>query len=143
MSNLLDNYKKYYNMSEGAEAQYWDKVRKNYKRGTEEWQEADQKYLEAKEKYAEKLKEIEDDYKEKVLEVNKKLKEDKAELTEKYNSELESREKAIKDAFGLFDSFESESADGKTLLFNIKSQVAGYQDWTEQINKLSKKRDIE
>ena len=139
MSNLLDNYKKYYNMSEGAEAQYWDKVRKNYKRGTEERQEADQKYLEAKEKYAEKLKEIEDDYKEKVLEVNKKLKEDKAELTEKYNSELESREKAIKDAFGLFDSFESESADGKTLLFNIKSQVAGYQDWTEQINKLSKK----
>ena len=139
MSNLLDDYKKYYNMSEGAEAQYWDKVRKNYKRGTEERQEADQKYLEAKEKYAEKLKEIEDDYKEKVLEVNKKLKEDKAELTEKYNSELESREKAIKDAFGLFDSFESESADGKTLLFNIKSQVAGYQDWTEQINKLSKK----
>lgn len=139
MSDLLSEYKQYYNMSEKAETQYWDKVRKNYKKGTKERQEADQKYLEAKEKYAEKLKKIEDDYKEKVLEVDKKLKEDKDELTEKYNSELESRKKAINDAFGLFDSFESESADGKTLLFNIKSQVAGYQDWTDQINKLSSK----
>ena len=139
MSNILNAYKTYYNMSYKAEADYWDIVRKKYKKGTDERLEADQKYLDAKEKYTEKLKDINEDYAEKEAEINKKLKEDQEDLTEKYTSELADRQKAIKDAFGLFDNFESESENGHTLLRNAKAQVLGYQDWTEQIDKLSGK----
>lgn len=139
MSNMLSSYKTYYDMSEKAEMDYWDLVRKNYTEGTEERLEADEKYLDAREKYYDKLTDLEDDYKDKVEEVNKKLTDDIAELDDKYKSSLSDREKAIKDAFGLFDEFTSESADGKTLLFNIKTQAAGYEDWMQQIQELSGK----
>ena len=139
MSNMLSSYKTYYDMSEKAEMDYWNLVRKNYAEGTEERLEADEKYLDAKEKYYDKLTDLEDDYKDKVEEVNKKLADDIAELDDKYKSSLSDREKAIKDAFGLFDEFTSESADGKTLLFNIKTQAAGYEDWMQQIQELSGK----
>lgn len=139
MSNMLSSYKTYYDMSEKAEMDYWDLVRKNYTEGTEERLEADEKYLDAREKYYDKLTDLEDDYKDKVEEVNKKLADDIAELDDKYKSSLSDREKAIKDAFGLFDEFTSESADGKTLLFNIKTQAAGYEDWMQQIQELSGK----
>ena len=139
MSNMLSSYKTYYDMSEKAEMEYWNLVRKNYAEGTEERLEADEKYLDAREKYYDKLTDLEDDYKDKVEEVNKKLADDIAELDDKYKSSLSDREKAIKDAFGLFDEFTSESADGKTLLFNIKTQAAGYEDWMQQIQELSGK----
>lgn len=139
MSNMLSSYKTYYDMSEKAEMDYWDLVRKNYTEGTEERLEADENYLDAREKYYDKLTDLEDDYKDKVEEVNKKLADDIAELDDKYKSSLSDREKSIKDAFGLFDEFTSESADGKTLLFNIKTQAAGYEDWMQQIQELSGK----
>ena len=139
MSDLLSAYQTYYNMSEKAEMQYWDIIRRRFTQGTEERLEADEKYLDAREKYTDKLKELEDDYKEKVEEVNKKLKDDIADLTDQYKSELEDRTKSIRDAFGLFDEFTSESADGKTLLFNIQAQAAGYEDWMKQIEELSGK----
>ncbi len=139
MSNMLSSYKTYYDMSEKAEMDYWDLVRKNYTEGTEERLEADEKYLDAREKYYDKLTDLEDDYNDKVEEVDKKLKEDIAELDEKFKSSLDDRTKAIQDSFGLFDKFESESADGKTLLVNIKAQALGYEDWMQQIQELSGK----
>ena len=139
MNSILTAYKTYYDMSEKAEMDYWDRIRRQYTQGTEERLEADEKYLDAREKYTDKLKDLEDDYKDKVEDVNKKLKDDIAELTDKYKSDLEDRKKAIKDAFGLFDEFKSESADGKTLLFNIKAQAVGYEDWMQQIEQLSGK----
>lgn len=139
MSNMLSSYKTYYDMSEKAEMEYWNLVRKNYAEGTEERLEADEKYLDAREKYYDKLTDLEDDYNDKVEEVNKKLKEDIAELDEKFKSSLDDRTKAIQDSFGLFDKFESESADGKTLLVNIKAQALGYEDWMQQIQELSGK----
>ena len=139
MNSILTAYKTYYDISEKAEMDYWDRIRRQYTQGTEERLEADEKYLDAREKYTDKLKDLEDDYKDKVEDVNKKLKDDIAELTDKYKSDLEDRKKAIKDAFGLFDEFKSESADGKTLLFNIKAQAVGYEDWMQQIEQLSGK----
>lgn len=139
MSTLLSTYQTYFDMSEKAEEQYWDAVRKQYKEGTDERLQADEKYLAAKEKLTEKLKDIEDDYQDKVEDVNKKLKDDIADLTQKYKDELADRAKSIKDAYGLFDEFTSESADGKTLLFNIKAQAAGYEDWSQQLDELEGK----
>lgn len=139
MSTLLSTYQTYFDMSLKADEQYWDAVRDQYEEGTEERLQADEKYLAAKEKLTEKLKDIEDDYKDKVEEVDKKLKDDIEDLTQKYNDALADRTKTIKDAFGLFDEFTSESADGKTLLFNLQAQAAGYEDWSKQLDELAGK----
>lgn len=137
MDNILDAYTTYANLSEKAEMDYWDKVREQYDKGTDERLEADQKYYDAKKEYDEKLLELEEDYNEKEQDIYDERDDRIEELNEKYKDALEDRKKAIKDAFGLFDEFESESADGKTLLFNLKTQVAGYEDWREQLDKLS------
>lgn len=139
MNTLLSNYQTYFNLSEKAEVDYWNTVRKQYAAGTEERLEADEQYLKAKEKYTEKLKDLEEDYLDAVKDVNDELQDSIEELNQTYNNKLQERTDAIKDAFGLFDEFYSESADGKTLLFNIKAQAAGYEDWMEQLDELSGK----
>lgn len=137
MDDILDAYTTYWDLSEKAEMDYWDTVRRQYTVGTDERLEADQKYFDAKKEYNDKLIELEEDYNDKISEINDKLKEDIEDLNEDYKDALEDRKKAIAEAFGLFDEFESESADGKTLLFNLKTQVAGYEDWRDQLDKLS------
>lgn len=137
MDDILDAYTTYWDLSEKAEMDYWDTVRRQYTVGTDERLEADQKYFDAKKEYNDKLIELEEDYNDKISDINDKLKEDIEDLNEDYKDALEDRKKAIAEAFGLFDEFESESADGKTLLFNLKTQVAGYEDWREQLDKLS------
>ena len=137
MDDILDAYTTYWDLSEKAEMDYWDAVRRQYTVGTDERLEADQKYFDAKKEYNDKLIELEEDYNDKISDINDKLKEDIEDLNEDYKDALEDRKKAIAEAFGLFDEFESESADGKTLLFNLKTQVAGYEDWREQLDKLS------
>lgn len=139
MSTLLETYQNYFNMSEEAEVEYWDAVRRQYAEGTEERLKADEKYLDAKKTWTEKLKDLEDDYNDKVKEVNDNLKDELSNLDQKYNDSLADRKKAIEDAFGLFDAFESESDTGKTLLSNIKTQAAGYEDWMQQLEELSGK----
>lgn len=141
MSTILSNYQTYYNMSEKAEMQYWNIVRKKYKEGTDERLEADQQYLEAKEKYYDKLDELADDYADKVKDVKDELADNIQELTDTYENELQDQKDAIMNAFDLFDEFTSESDTGETLLFNIKTQVAGYEDWEKTLKNL-KARNI-
>lgn len=137
MDDILDAYTTYVNLSEKAEMDYWATVRDQYEEGTDERLEADKKYYDAKKEHDEKLLELEEDYNEKEKDIYDERDERIEELNEKYKDALEDRKKAIMDAFDLFDEFESESADGKTLLFNLKTQVAGYEDWREQLDKLS------
>ena len=135
----LDVYKTYYKTSERAEVQYWDIVRKKFKAGTAERLQADQKYYEAKEAYNEKLESLNDDYYDNCKELNEKLEDDIAELTDAYTSAVADRKDSIYSSFDLFDEFSSTSKSGKTLLYNLKSQVAGIADWEQQLEKLGKK----
>lgn len=135
----LDVYKTYYKTSERAEVQYWDIVRKKFKTGTAERLQADQKYYEAKEAYNEKLESLNDDYYDNCKELNEKLEDDIAELTDAYTSAVADRKDSIYSSFDLFDEFSSTSKSGKTLLYNLKSQVAGIADWEQQLEKLGKK----
>ena len=127
-SDLLSEWETYFDMSALAEEQYWDRVRKKYKQGTEDRAKADQKYLEAKKARNEKLKALEDDLTKKTQDA-----------TDKYNDALQSRIDTLKSAFDLFDAFESESASGEQLLFNMQSQAEGYQYWREQVDALHKR----
>lgn len=123
---ILSNYQTYYDLSERAIVQYWDTVRKRYAAGTSDRIKADTEYLNAKKTYTEKLKSIEDDYANKVKETN-----------EEYTDAVKNRKQAIMDSYGLFDKFESKSETGETLLFNIKAQAAGYEEWGKSIAELS------
>lgn len=157
----LDTYKQYFKVSERAEVDYWDTVRKKFKRGTKEREEADKKYFQAKSTLNESLKKLEDDYCNNVTDVNAKLKEDiqdvnddlkdsiddvTKEMQEKiddlnktYADSVKSRQESIYNSFKLTDKFYSESDSGSTLLYNLKTQVVGMEDWQEQIQKLRDK----
>ena len=135
-SSLLSVYQTYFNMSEKAEMQYWDAVRKQYAVGTDERLEADQEYLDAKEAYYEKLEELEEEYADAVKDIEEDLADNIDDLTESYNDSLQDRIDTIRDAYNLFDEFTSESSDGKTLLFNLQSQAAGYEAWSDALDAL-------
>lgn len=126
--SLLDNYTTYYDLSLKAEMAYWNKIRLQYAVGTENRIEADRKYLDAKQKYNEKLKDIEDDYAAKIEDANKR-----------YTDALESRKSEIMSAYDLFDYFESSSASGQELLYNLQTQAAGYEEWNKSIDDLANK----
>ncbi len=135
----LETYKTYYQVSAKAEVQYWETVRKKFDEGTQERIEADQKYYEAKENYNLKLEDLNQEYYENVKEVNEKLEDDIQSLTDTYNDAVKERKDAIYSSFGLFDEFESTSSSGQTLLYNLKTQVAGIADWEQQLSALGKK----
>ena len=125
---LIGDYQVYYEMSEKAEMQYWDKIRRHYKLGTEDRIKADQQYYNAKKTYTEKLKQIEDDYAEKIKSAN-----------QTYKDALEQRKEQIMSAYNLEDYFESSSATGKELLYNLQTQAAGYKEWNKSIAQLQKR----
>lgn len=135
----LDAYKTYYQVSERAEMQYWNKVRKKFKEGTAERIEADRKYYEAKENYNNKLEELNEEYYENCKEVNEKLEDDINSLMETYKESVASRKESILSSFNLFDEFSSTSSSGATLLYNLKTQVAGIADWEQQLQTLGDK----
>ena len=137
---ILDTYKTYYEISEAAEVEYWDIVRKQYAAGTQERIDADKHYFEAKKNLNDKLKALEDDYRDKVKEVNDELERGIQELTDKYNSAVQQRAEAIYGAFGWQDEFKSESVTGKQLVFNAESQAAGYAFWRDELNDLESRQ---
>lgn len=136
MTSILSAYTTYYDLSAKAEMQYWETIRQQYEEGTDERLEADQKYLEAKEDYYEELEDLEEDYADAVKDIEEQLADDIEDLTDSYNDALDSRISELKDAFSLFDEFTSESEDGQTLLFNLQSQAAGYEAWSDALDAL-------
>lgn len=137
---ILDTYKTYYEVSEAAEVEYWDIVRKQYAAGTQERIDADKHYFEAKKNLNDKLKALEDDYRDKVKQVNEDLERGIQELTDKYNSAVQQRAEAIYGAFGWQDEFKSESVSGQQLVFNAQSQAAGYAFWRDELNALESRQ---
>ena len=117
--------------------QYWDIARKQFKEGTDERIAADQKYYETKQTYYDKLEELDQEYVDNTKTVNDQLKSDIESTTKEYEDAVKNRSDSIKSSFGLFDSFYSESASGKQLIQNLKSQVAGIADWEKEIAILS------
>ena len=135
----LEAYKMYFQVSAQAEIEYWDIVRKQFKEGTAERIEADEKYFEAKENLTEQLKELEDDYDEKCKEVNENRKEEIDELNEAYKEAVKERKNEILSSTGIFEKFESTGYTKDRLLYNLKTQVAGVEIWKNDLAKLEGK----
>lgn len=137
--SLLETYKTYYKMSAKAEMDYWNIARKQFKAGTEERIEADQKYLEAKEEYEKQKLELDEDYKEKKEKIEKELSENIQELEEKRNSAVADRKKDILSSMNNFDAWDASGYTQDALIYNMKTQVEGLKLWESQLQELSGK----
>lgn len=138
-SSILSTYKKFYNVSSKAEMEYWDIVRKQFKKGTEERTNADAEYVKAKQSYYDDLIDIEDAYREKSEKINSDLYDDIKKLNDAYSDAVASRKADILGQFSLFENWDSTGYDADTLLYNLQTQVSGLALWEQQFEELSKK----
>lgn len=137
--DLLDKYKVYYKVSAKAEMEYWNLARQQFKTGTDERIEADQKYLEACQDYYDQRKELDEEYAENSKQINDDLADSVKELQDTYKDAVTSRKQDILSSMNLFESWDATGYDGDTLLYNLKTQVAGLALWEQQLEELGKK----
>lgn len=137
--DILDKYKVYYKVSAKAEAQYWNQARKQFKAGTDERIEADQKYYEALQDWYDQRKELDEDYADNVKEINEELQDGVKELQDAYEDAVQSRKEDILSQMDLFEAWDSTGYDADTLLYNLKTQVAGLSLWEQQLEELGNK----
>ncbi len=114
-------------------------ARQQFNAGTDERIEADQKYLEAKQEWYEQQKELDEDYAENSRKINEKLENDIKDLQDAYEDAYESRKSEILSSMDLFEAWDSTGYDAETLIYNLKTQVAGLTLWEQQLEELGEK----
>ena len=137
--SILDSYKVYYKVSAKAEADYWNIARQQFAVGTDERIEADQNYLEALQEFYDQRKELDEDYAESSQDINDQLADSVKELQDTYKDAVESRKQDILSSMNLFESWDASGYDSNTLLYNLKTQVAGLTLWEQQLEELGRK----
>ncbi len=137
--DILNKYKVYYKVSAKAEMEYWKKARQQFKTGTDERIEADRKYLEALQEFYDQRKELDEEYAENSQAINDELKESVEELQDAYKEAVQSRKEDILSQMDLFEAWDSSGYDADTLLYNLKTQVAGLTLWEQQLEELGTK----
>ena len=137
--DILSKYKTYYKVSAKAEADYWDIARRQFAEGTDERIEADQKYFDALQDWYDQRKELDEEYAENSKDINDRLIEDIEDLQDAYKEAVTSRKEDILSQMNLFEAWDSTGYDADTLLYNLKTQVAGLTLWEQQLEELGKK----
>ena len=137
--DILDKYKVYYKVSAKAEAEYWDIVRKQFKTGTDERIEADQKYYETLQESYDQRRKLDEEYANDSQKINDRLAESVRDLQDAYHEAVNSRKRDILSSMNLFESWDATGYDADTLIYNLKTQVAGLALWEEQLEELGKK----
>lgn len=136
---ILSNYKTYYKVSAKAEAQYWNIARKQFKEGTQERIDADQKYFDALQEMYDQRESLDENYAERSKEINDELKESAQELQDAYHDAVASRKQDILSSMNLFESWDASGYDANTLINNLKTQVEGLALWEQQLDKLKER----
>ena len=137
--DILDKYKVYYKVSAKAEMDYWNIARKQFKAGTDERIEADQKYLEAQQDWYDQRKELDEDYLENSKDINDELEESIKDLQDAYKDAVSERKKDILSSMDLFEAWDSDGYTMDTLLYNLETQVKGLALWEQQLEKLKER----
>lgn len=156
----LENRKVYNEVSYKDEMDYWNKVRKEFKKGTQNRIDADKLYLDAKKNYeneleeinqneiaaeqekAEKIAEINESYREKVNSAVDDMKSSIESLKESYSDAVTSRASNIVSGLSLFDAYEDKTdpyLSGALLQQNLTSQVRALEDWSSNLDNLRSK----
>lgn len=136
---ILSDYKTYYKVSAQAEVQYWDIARKQFKTGTQERIDADQKYFDALQELYDQRKELDEDYAERSKEINEDLKDSVQELQDAYHDAVSSRKQDILSSMNLFEAWDASGYNADTLINNLKTQVEGLALWEQQLEKLKER----
>lgn len=137
--DILDKYKVYYKVSAKAEMDYWNLARQQFEKGTDERIEADQNYLKACQEYYDQRKELDEEYAENSKDINEDLTKNIQDLQDAYHDSVQSRKQDILSSMNLFESWDASGYDSDTLLYNLKTQVAGLALWEQQLEELGKK----
>lgn len=138
-SGAIDAWKTYFNISEKAELDYWDKIRKIKSLSAAQQLQADKAYNEASKQYEESRKEAYEEYAEKIKDINDDLKSNIENLESSYADAVKATTDTIMGSYDLFDTFLSESVSGKELLENMRMQAWGYGEWEKDLDTLRKK----
>lgn len=138
-SGALDTWKTYFNVSEKAEMEYWDKIRRISGLSYAQQLEADRAYNDASKQYQEDRMEAYEDYAEKVKDINDDLKSSIDDLESSYADSVKSTTDTIMGSYDVFDTFLSESVSGKELLENMRMQAWGYGEWEKDLETIRKK----
>ena len=134
----LQKEKDYDRLSLAQEVEYWAKIRDQFEKGSEEWEDANLEWYNTRKDLLEKMQDIEDEYNENVKEANEDLIDSIQEVTDSYNESVKSRADAIADSMSLFDAFDYGTAlSGKDLLDNLQTQVDGLEEWTKELDTLA------
>lgn len=127
-------------MSLTQELAAWEKLQKNYKKGSDERKQIDQSIYETKKKIHDQLTSLTDEYTAKVADANARLIASEKALTDEYKKAVDDRTASLVSFAGIFDEV-SQSSDitGQKLLENLQGQVAVFETWSKNIQLLAKK----
>ena len=146
-SSYVSRQKRLYGMSYKQEADYWKKILAKVKKGSTQYQEAYDNYLEAKinataetkEKNAELLT-AEQNFVDRLREIQQKLTDDIQAARDAYAAAVEDRRQSILSDFNLFDRYRKKvTISGDKLIENIRSQVAATKDYETAMKALEKR----
>lgn len=136
----LANYKVYNNLLLSEEVAYWDAIRKQVNDGTQARIDADKEYFNAKKDLNNKSVKAEEEYTDKVASAYEDLNNKISDLNKEYRDAVENRTDEIKNAYGLFDEFKSNTdLTSDDLLSNLEGQVEGLRQWRGNLDTLAQR----
>lgn len=136
----LNNMKEVNDISVKAEMTYWKKIKKETKKGSAGYKQANREVRKLRKQLNEELKQLNQDYANDVAEVKKQLLSDIKDVTDAYDEAVASRQQDILSSLGLFDAFESETENTKeSLMSNLQGQVDALNEWVNLLTSLEKR----
>lgn len=136
----LNNMKEVNDISVKAEMIYWKKIKKETKKGSAGYKQANREVRKLRKQLNEELKQLNQDYANDVAEVKKQLLSDIKDVTDAYDEAVASRQQDILSSLGLFDAFESETENTKeSLMSNLQGQVDALNEWANLLTSLEKR----
>ena len=136
----LNNIKEVNDVSVKAEMIYWKKIKKETKKGSAGYKQANREVRKLRKQLNEELKQLNQDYANDVAEVKKQLLSDIKDVTDAYDEAVASRQQDILSSLGLFDAFESETENTKeSLMSNLQGQVDALNEWANLLTSLEKR----
>lgn len=136
----LSDLKEINDISIAAEIEYWKRIKKETKKGSAGYKQANREIKKLKKDLNEQMIQLEQDYMENVAQTKEQLLSDIKEVEKAYDDAVKSRQEEILSSLGLFDVFTSETENTtQTLISNLQSQVNALNEWSQLLANLEKR----
>lgn len=136
----LNDLKEINDISIAAEIEYWKRIKKETKKGSAGYKQANREIKKLKKDLNEQMIQLEQGYMENVAQTKEQLLSDIKEVEQAYDDAIKSRQEEILSSLGLFDVFTSETENTtQTLISNLQSQVNALNEWSQLLVNLEKR----